>query len=177
MKSEFNPFEIRRCRDIRNRLGSAMIDSIRRGHLEPARRAASAVEPKDERDDEFVENRLSRYETVLEEIRIQGIAPGDVYPIADLLWHQGLFFECHEWLEQNWQVVHGLEKQVLQALIRSAGACELFAYGRINGAVRTASKALTVLIRNRENIPPGVDIQPQIDRLKTMVTENPDLAI
>ena len=175
MEPEFNPFETRRSRDIRNRMGSTMIESIGRGDLEPVRLALSALDIRKEEPKAaaYVGARCKRYERVLGKIQSQNILPNDVYRIAGLLWNEDLFFECHEWLEQNWQRVHGLEKEILQALIRSAGAFELLTYGKIKGAVQTASKALPVLTRNLEHIPRGLDILPQMDKLKRLLKNNP----
>ncbi|WP_022666831.1 DUF309 domain-containing protein [Desulfospira joergensenii] len=176
MKSEFNPFENRRSRDIRNRLGSALIDSIHKGDLKPVRQAAAAFDlgKEEHRTAEYVENRMTRYETVLEKIRAQRIPPEELYWIADLLWCEDLFFECHEWLEQNWQTVSGLEKTILQALIRSAGAFEFLTWDRTQSARLTASKALSVLYCHRENIPARFSINPKIKCLEKLVSELPD---
>lgn len=174
MESEFNPFEIRRSRDIRNRLGSAMIQSIRQESPEPIllARTALGIREDEPKARAYAENLINHCEAVLENIRKKGILSGDLYRIADLLWREDLFFEYHEWLEQNWQSVQGLEKEILQALIRSAVAFELLAYGRRKGAVQSASKALPVLTRNQNNLPDGMDLQLQINGLETLLKEN-----
>jgi alanine dehydrogenase len=95
----------------------------------------------------------------------------DLYATAALLWDESLFFECHEWLEQNYRTLQGQEKKVLQAMIRTAGTFELLTYNRKKAAVSVATKALSVLEPHSLQVPESFNIQPKIARLKTVIKD------
>ncbi len=171
MTKSFNPFESRTCRDIRNELGSALIESIRENSLEKVRTLAKHVlaVQDDPEVNGYVSDRLLRYKGVMEGVEAARLSPGDIYDIAHLLWQEGLFFECHEWLEQIWSSVEGREKTILQALIRSTAAFEFIAYGRTRGAFLAGSKALKVLVRNPDHIPKQIHIRSKVEELQRVL--------
>ena len=170
MKILFNPFEDRIDRDVRNLLGSAFIDALHKGDPAPVAQAVSDLERATLPDpaQRYIKARYHRYIVVLEQVSSNPLLGADIYATAGLLWDESLFFECHEWLEQNYRAVQGQEKKVLQAMIRTAGTFELLAYNRKKAAVSVAAKALSVLEFNLLQVPESFNIQPKIARLKAV---------
>ncbi|MGD9687768.1 MAG: DUF309 domain-containing protein, partial [Desulfobacter sp.] len=84
---------------------------------------------------------------------------------------EALFFECHEWLEQNYRAAQGQEKKVLQAMIRTAGTFELLAYNRKKAAVSVAAKALAVLEPHLLQVPESFDIHPKMALLRAVMKD------
>jgi predicted metal-dependent hydrolase len=78
---------------------------------------------------------------------------------ALVLWDNELFFETHEVLEGLWKESGGRARLILQALIRAAGYYIHLETGNQAGAEKMAARALEVLARYREEIPPfpGLD--------------------
>ncbi|MCG8553605.1 MAG: DUF309 domain-containing protein [Desulfobacterales bacterium] len=174
MKIRFNPFEDRTDRDTRNLLGSAFISAVHKGDTGPVAKAFSKLRQKTlpEPARRYIKARYERYNDVLTKIFSEPLLGADIYAVAGLLWDEALFFECHEWLEQNYRAVHGQEKKILQAMIRTAGAFELLAYNRKKAAVSVAAKALSVLEPHCLQVPESFDIQSKISRLKAVIKDN-----
>jgi hypothetical protein len=163
----FDPFHSRLCRDARNELSISFMPALRSKDLSAV---LDIVREYSSGDVDFfvknyMEDRLKRYQRVVYEIRSQNIAQQDTYRIACHLWNQALFFEFHEWLEAFWHRAAGSEKQVLQALIRSAGVYLLLEAGRINGAKKMAAKAAAGLRKLRPLVPGFFDAGRLIDKL------------
>ncbi|NDY73789.1 DUF309 domain-containing protein [Desulfobacter hydrogenophilus] len=173
MKILFNPFENRTDRDVRNYLGSAFIDALHTGDPTPVAQAVSNLRLQKLPDpaQRYMNVRDDRYTAVLEQISSNSLLGADIYAIAGLLWDESLFFECHEWLEQNYKAVQGQEKKVLQAMIRTAGTFELLTYNRKKAAVSVAAKALSVLESHILRVPKSFNIQPKIARLKAVIKD------
>jgi hypothetical protein len=95
--------------------------------------------------------------------------------IALLLWDQKLFFEFHEWLEQKWHNSQGTEKIIFQALIRAAGTYIHLEHGKIAGARKMASRAVTNLIRYKESIPIFFNVELLVAKLKALDPVPPKL--
>ena len=172
MEILFNPFEDRTDRDVRNLLGSAFIDALHKGNQTPV---AQAVADLDRRQlpgptQNYINARYDRYAAVLAQMSSNPLLGADIYAIAGLLWDESLFFECHEWLEQDYRAVQGQKKKILQAMIRTAGTFELLAYNRKKAAVSVAAKALAVLESHFLQVPESFNIQPKIVRLKAVIT-------
>ena len=68
---------------------------------------------------DYMDDRLLRYDRVLEEIRTGEIR--DPLQQAVIIWNQGLFFEFHDHLETLWKAATGDMRQVLKGLIKAAG--------------------------------------------------------
>ena len=167
----FNPFEDRTDRDVRNFLGSAFISALHKGDQAPVAQAVSDLDRKQlpAPAQSYIKARCDRYAAVLAQMSSNPLLSADIYATAGLLWDESLFFECHEWLEQNYRAVQGQEKKVLQAMIRTAGAFELLTYNREKAAVSVAAKALSVLESHFSQVPESFNIQPKIVRLKAVV--------
>lgn len=173
IKILFNPFEDRTDRDVRNLLGSAFISVLHKGDQTPVTQAVSDLDRKKlpAPAQSYIKARYDRYAAVLEQISSNPLLSADIYATADLLWDESLFFECHEWLEQNYRTVQGQEKKVLQAMIRTAGTFELLTYNRKKAAVSVATKALSVLDSHFLQVPESFNVEPKIARLRTVIKD------
>jgi len=174
MKILFNPFEDRTDRDVRNLLGSAFICALHKGDRAPVAQAVSDLGRKKlpDRAQSYITARYARYTAVLSQMSSNPLLGADLYATAGLLWDESLFFECHEWLEQNYRTLQGQEKKVLQAMIRTAGTFELLTYNRKKAAVSVAGKALSVLEPHSLQVPESFNIQPKIARLKAVIKDD-----
>jgi hypothetical protein len=167
---EFDPFQNRLCRDIRNELserlmailagtGGGMLSSIAEsytsGNIEPFMR-------------DYIDDRLSRYQTVFNQIRVAKIPRDETYGIALLLWDEELFFEVHEWLEKRWLVAHGTDKDILQALIRAAGTYVHLKHGRLEGANKMAVRAVETLLQHKEMVPSIFNVEVLVAKLTAL---------
>lgn len=115
--------------------------------------------------EDYLEDRLRRYQRIFEQIKSAGIRTDDTYGIAVLLWDQDLFFEVHEWLEEKWLAASGPEKELLQALIRAAGTYVHLKHGRKEGAEKMAAKAVTSLKELKEMDSGAFDVERLIAKL------------
>ena len=174
MEILFNPFEDRTDRDVRNLMGSAFILALHKGGQTPVEQVFSDLERKylSGFAQSYINSRYDHYADVLAQMSSNPLLSDDIYATASLLWEKALFFECHEWLEQNFRAVQGQGKKVLQAMIRTAGTFELLAYNRKKAAVSVASKALVVLESNLQQVPESFNVQPKIARLKAIIIDN-----
>ncbi len=146
---QFNPFEDRLSRDIRNDLSEGLARAIETGDssalaatLADYRQRALADCYRD-----YLEDRCKRYEQAIEQI-----SKGITDPIYRglVLWNLQLFFEVHEVLEHAWYSAEGRMKLTLQALIRAAGVYIKREYGFMEPADRIAAKAVVVLEANSD---------------------------
>ena len=165
--STFDPFHNRLCRDIRNDLSIHLMDSIKTGDISPVVDVVEKYKSQDVESfmNDYMGNRLRLYQRVLSEISSQNIPLEDTYRIACCIWNQALFFEFHEWLEHQWHVTYGPEKELIQALIRSAGVYLLLESGRKKGAQKMAVKAVAGLRKTRAYAPGFFDITRLIDSI------------
>jgi hypothetical protein len=176
-KMEFDPFNSRLCRDIRNELSESLMKAIHSQDIGPSMTAArkyvaEGVEPF---IIGYIENRLTRYRTIITQIRSAHIPIRDTFIIALLLWDQELFFEVHEWLERKWLDSKGAEKMVLQALIRAAGVYVHLEHGKNAAARKMASKAVAGLTHHRALVPLCVNVDVLVDKLEELDPVPPKL--
>ena len=146
--SNFNPFEDRLSRDIRNRLSSGLAEAI---ETENGESLLSLFNKYQKRKlprycSDYIEERSLLYTQAL-----TAIETGEKDPIHRglILWDLELFFEMHEVLEHAWYTAEGAMKETLQALIRAAGVYIKLEYGYIPQAEKIAEKSRTVLLENR----------------------------
>jgi len=167
---EFDPFQNRLCRNVRNDLSESLIKCIEAGDIGPAREAAR----KYLRDDPeslilpYINTRIDRYHKILDQILSAGISINDTYTIAALLWNQELFFEVHEWLEKKWHASDGPEKKVIQTLIRAAGTYVHLELRRTASARKIGAKALAGLMKHKASVPDIIDVDLLIEKIKTL---------
>lgn len=166
----FDPFQSRICRDIRNDLSESLIESIFAGNMGPSRKIAEKYASEDIEAfiSEYIQTRLARYQSVLHQIQSAGFRTDEKYRVAILLWDHELFFEVHEWLEQQWHMARGVEKKVIQALIRAAGTYVHLALGRIDSAEKIGLKAIEGIVAHKASVPDIIDVERLIEKLKTL---------
>lgn len=91
LESQFNPFEERLARDIRNRISRTILHVFTEMDMSPARRIAKhyLTIPHDSVHEKYIHDRLSRYEQALEIIRDEKLT--DTWDRALVLWDLRLF--------------------------------------------------------------------------------------
>ncbi|MGD8702873.1 MAG: DUF309 domain-containing protein [Desulfosarcina sp.] len=174
--TRFDPFNNRLCRNVRNALSEGFKEALEAKDMQPVQRMAGFF-----LDDStpsvvraYIEKRLTAYAQVLAGIDDPCLeAPLEV---AFRIWDQGLFFETHEYLEPFWMAAAGEEKNVLQAIIRSAGAYVHLEQGNLTGARRIADKALAVLERLQDRLAPYADPQLLLNKLTNLDPVPPTLS-
>ena len=117
--ARFDPFGNRASRDIRNTLSEAFVaawegtgvdyaevaDSLCDRHTQPVYRA-------------YISKRLEAYRAAAEDRR--KLNDPDLLADVIVLWNRSLFFEVHELLESHWHEARGVQREVLQTLIKAA---------------------------------------------------------
>lgn len=155
MDMKFNPFEDKLCRNVRNKLGQALVESI----VNQSDGAFNAIKQtfQAHSKNKVIKEYISYRKTCLNDILKILDAANNIENREDqtliLLWNLGLFFEFHEWVEQKWKTATGDNKKALQALILSAIVYEQITYQRMKPARKTASKAVQLLEKHSHYIP------------------------
>ncbi|MBI9090666.1 MAG: DUF309 domain-containing protein [Desulfobacterium sp.] len=129
--------------------------SIQRGNIDPSQAVAEQLRPDHGEPviEQYIDDRITRYQAVIAQIRSATLPVDDTYAVALLLWDQGLFFEVHEWVEAKWLYSSGPGKLVLQALIRAAGTYVHLEAGCPEKAKKMVAKALPPLIQHKALVP------------------------
>lgn len=163
---------------MRNALGSSFLEAIPAGEIEPVSRVARECAPADADEviKHYVKKRAAKYQAVFDGMRSAGVQAGDTWYIAFLLWNQGLFFECHEWLEQKWCRSEGAEKKMLQVMIWSAGSYAHLEYGRTAAAGKLAARATVGLKHYREQVPGLFDVDVLVSKLEALDPVPPEFS-
>jgi uncharacterized protein len=163
----FDPFTSRQCRQARNEMAQALLAAIASrdsGLLSAVARQYSdgrlAAPVKD-----YVNDRMKRYRVLLASTGCAARPPKDAWFTAAMLWNEGLFFECHEWIELQWHRSEDAAKKVAQSLIRAAGAYSHLEYGRVSAARKLAARAISGLTQYRDKVPAPFDADRLIEKL------------
>jgi hypothetical protein len=172
----FDPFNNRLCRNVRNALSEGFLKVLEQKEMQPVRRIAGFF-----LDDDlpavvraYIDQRLSAYEQAL--ATVKKCRTDEPMDVAVRVWNHRLFFETHEYLEQFWMTAEGEEKQLLQALIRAAGAYVHIEQANLTGARRIADKALAVLEEQADRLALYFDPQLLLNKLRTLDPEPPVFA-
>lgn len=162
---QFNPFEDRLSRDIRNDLSEGLAKAVETGNSEILAKTVESYrkQPLAPYYREYLEGRYDNYKKALGIIK-KGIA--DPIEQALILWDFELFFEVHEVLEHVWYNAEGKMKLTLQALIRAAGVYIKREYGFNDSSIRIAAKAVAILEENRDILAPYFNPETMISALK-----------
>ncbi|MHB8989041.1 MAG: DUF309 domain-containing protein [Desulfobulbia bacterium] len=161
----FEPFQDRLSRDIRNALSAALPQALAQNDLAPVRTvAARYLHPGLAAPYvAYIEARLAGYALALTTInRTKALTP---LAKALVLWDLELFFEVHEILEQAWHGAHGVEKEILQAMIRAAGFYIKGEYGYFEAGAKMAGRAVATLEKNRRECA-GFDVDTLLESLR-----------
>ena len=144
---DFDPFNDRLSRDIRNTLSETFADALAR--KEPSEYRAAAEKWLAEKLAagyvNYIQDRLHRYDLVLEKIIASRL--DDAMLQSLVLWNKGLFFEFHDHLERIWQITTGDEHQALKGFIQAAGVYIHMEYNRQNAAKNLSIKSLNLIRR------------------------------
>ena len=170
---DFNPFEDRFSRDMRNSLSSALATAIETGEHSTLK---NVIEDFDSKDlalpyRKYFDKRCIHYKKALESMETE------LTPIeqAMILWNEGLYFEVHEVLEHVWYDAQGNEKLTLQALIRAAGVYVKKEYGYTDAAAKIAGKSWPVLKDNENLLKSYFDPEPLLYSLQHLEEPPPKL--
>ena len=163
---QFDPFEDRLCRDIRNELSTSFMQTLAQLSMKPVEETAEKYLARDLGPvyRNYIKERLASYSRAVDFILKRKIA--DPFARAIVLWDCELFFEVHELLEEEWLAASGEEKLVLQAMIRAAGVYVQLGHGNVKGARKMAAKAVEVLTEHREAVPVGFDLDLLLEKLR-----------
>lgn len=144
---DFDPFNDRLSRDIRNTLSDTFADALAR--MEPSEYRAAAEKWLAEKLAagyvNYIQDRLQRYDLVLEKIIASRL--DDAMLQSLVLWNNGLFFEFHDHLERIWQKTTGDEHQALKGLIQAAGVYIHMEHNRQDAAKNLSIKSLNLIRR------------------------------
>jgi hypothetical protein len=164
---KFDPFENRRCRDIRNHLGHIFVRAIQEKDpdLFQAGITACQIPGTPAHIIAYTRHRQACFEKVFFQMETGLADPGDHFNLSLVLWNLELFFEFHEWLEIQWTGAEGNDKRALQALILAAVVYEQLAYDRKIPAKKVATKALLLFRQHRDRFPKIFDLDLFIERL------------
>ncbi len=175
----FDPFQDRLCRDIRNDLSEGLLTMLQRLDMEVLLPIAEGYRQRDLAPCQraYIDDRLTRYRAVLQEMAAAGIGQDDVYAVARLLWNQGLFFEVHEWLEHHWLTAVDPDRAIFQALIRAAGTYVHLEHGRLTGARKMAARAVAGLTLHQGRIPPAFPVAELIVKLTALDPLSPQITL
>lgn len=173
----FDPFKNRLCRDVRNKLSESLIKSIHNMDIGPSYAVAEQYSSKDVEQlvKNYINDRITRYKTIINQIRSADIEIHETYLIAVLIWDQELFFEVHEWLEKKWHSSKGTEKIIAQSLIRAAGTYIHLEHGKKAAAGKMASKAAEGLTSHKESVPLFIDAEVLVAKLNALDPVPPKL--
>ena len=171
--TQFNPFEDRLSRDIRNDLSESIIEVLTEKSLLPAEQVASKYRRQNPAAcySEYIDQRLDRYGRAL---ALMPAGSGLLHRAA-VLWDLKLFFEVHEILEPSWIKAKGDEKRLLQALIRSAGVYINLELNYRQRARKIADKAVPVLKELGTALEGIIDTDNLIAALETLDKDPPRL--
>lgn len=175
MSGKFDPFEDRLSRDVRNALSGAFAQAINDMSMRPVYDTSEIFFKKGIEDwhREYIEKRLSLYAKALRTIVDENNLA--VLERALVLWDLALFFEVHEILEHAWFSAHGLDKLILQAMIRAAGVYIHLDHGNRKGAQKMAARAIETLAANREYVSRVFDTDLLLDKLRRLDPVPPKL--
>ena len=170
-----DPFTDRLCRDIRNDLSEALMDSLEHLNLTPAQKIAETYLKSDLQPiyKEYIHDRMQRYTRALQSISASHLT--DAFSRALVLWDEELFFEVHELLEQEWLHSSGAMKLILQAMIRAAGMYVHLDHNNIKGATSISAKAVEALEYNRSEVPDILDLDLLLSKLRNVDPVPPKL--
>ncbi len=172
---QFNPFEDRLSRDIRNDLSETIIEVLEECSLDAATAVASQYRCQNLESfyTDYIDQRLDRYGQALAALK-----PDDsLFRQAAVLWDLRLFFEVHEILEPAWIKADGDEKRLLQALIRSAGVYINLELGYRQRAAKIAAKTLPVLKELHAELAPLIKADNLIASLEELAATPPLLSL
>ncbi len=144
---DFDPFNDRLSRDIRNTLSEAFVDAL--AQMAPSAYQVAAAKWLAAKPApgyvKYIQDRLHRYDHALEQIKSTRLHDALVQSLV--IWNHGLFFEFHDHLERIWQQTTGDEHEALKGLIKAAGAYIHMESNRHQAAERLSTKSVNLIRR------------------------------
>ena len=171
---QFNPFEDRLSRDIRNDLSETIIEALKNRSLAEAEKVAQSYLSQNLSSTytDYIDKRLKCYGMALKLLKVDG----SLLDQAAVLWDLGLFFEVHEILEPAWMGMTGDQKRLLQALIRAAGVYINLELGYRQRAQKIGAKTLPVLKELKKGMTSSINADALIAALENLSEEPPRLS-
>jgi uncharacterized protein len=175
MDANFDPFNDRRARDIRNSLSSALVSDLAAQKGPSVEKVAAAWELQNLRssDQRYIRQTLERYRRVATLLRSAHIE--DPKQQALVLWNAGLFFELHELLETIWRRSRGEARTGLKGLIQAAGVYVHQLRGDAAAAQGLARRARRNLLAGRNHLAFVTDLDRLIHCLEEPTLPPPRL--
>ncbi|RZW23232.1 MAG: DUF309 domain-containing protein [Desulfobulbaceae bacterium] len=170
---QFNPFEDRLSRDIRNDLSETVIELLESGSITGAEEVAAGYRRQNLAAQylQYIDERLKRYGLALEILSEEC----GLLDQAAVFWDLELFFEVHEILEPAWMEAKGDQKRLLQALIRAAGVYINLELGYEQRAAKINTKALPVIKELKRELIGSIDGEALVAALERLSVEPPRL--
>ena len=172
---DFDPFNDRLSRDIRNTLSEAFVDALAR--KEPSKYQVVAEKWLIGKPAagylNYIQDRLHRYDLVLEKIIASRL--DDALLQSLVMWNNGLFFEFHDQLEHIWQKTTGDEHQALKGLIKAAGVYIHMEYNRQEAVKSLSIKSLNLIRRYSHCLAFITNLNVLIKRLENSDPVSPKL--
>ena len=172
---DFDPFNDRLSRDIRNTFSEAFIDAL--AQMAPSGYQAVAEKWLAEKLAagyvNYIQDRLHHYDLVLEKIITTRLDDALLQSLA--LWNKGLFFEFHDHLERIWQQTTGDERQALKGLIKAAGMYIHMEHNRQQAAKSLSIKSLNLIRQYSHCLTFITNIDVLIQRLEMLAPVSPKL--
>ena len=173
--SQFNPFEDRLSRDIRNDLSETVSQLLESGSTAGAEEVAAGYRQKNLTQHylDYIDERLKRYNLALETLS----EDCGLLDQAAVFWDLALFFEVHEILEPAWIKATGEQKRLLQALIRAAGVYINLELGYEQRARKISAKALPVIKELQQELGGSINGEALIAALENLPPKAPRLRL
>ena len=143
----FDPFNDRLSRDIRNSLSEAFIEALVRMEASAYREVIESWKAVTLADMYllYIQNRLLCYDRVFEQISAHNL--DDALLQLMVIWNHELFFEAHDHLERIWSQAAGDKRQALKGLIKAAGVYIHMKHDRQKAVTSLSAKALDLIRR------------------------------
>ena len=173
---DFDPFNDRLARDIRNALSESMVANLPTLDLAPVQQCANSfvAQKLSPAHRAYLDDRLLHYQQVYAILGKQGeTAP---FRQALIIWDAKLFFEVHEIMESLWKKNTGPKKSAYQAMFRAAGTYVHLEQGNMTAARSMADKAIQGLTEYGTALPSTINLTPLITALKQLTPDPPTLS-
>ena len=172
---DFDPFNDRLSRDIRNTLSEAFVDAL--AQMVPSGYQAAAekwltLKPA-ARYVNYIQDRQDRYDRVIEQV--SSTCLDDPLLQSLVIWNNGLFFEFHDHLERIWQQTGGDEHQALKGLIKAAGVYIHLENNRQRAAESLSPKSFSLLRRYSHCLAFIANLNELTERIKNLDPVSPKL--
>jgi len=172
---DFDPFNDRLARDIRNALAETMVANLPTLDSAPVEDCAAAFAAGEITDAHrvYLHDRLRRYQRAYATLREHETT--DPFQQALVLWDANLFFEVHEIMESLWKKSTGDEKLALQAMFRAAGTYVHLEQGNKTAARSMADKAIAGFSAYGKSLPALIDLNALCNALSELSSTAPSL--